>query len=73
MLEIQDTEAQPINLNLQVDEEFLASRNSFVIQTSITSFIEVDVKVEDDGKEKEWIDEALRNIEPMDTMSPLKP
>jgi hypothetical protein len=73
LLEIQDTEAQPINLNLQVDEEFLASRNSFVIQTSITSFIEVDVKVEDDGKEKEWIDEALRNIEPMDTMSPLKP
>jgi hypothetical protein len=31
------------------------------------------VKVEDDGQEKEWIGEALKNIEPMDTLSPLKP
>jgi hypothetical protein len=69
----QDTERQPNNLNLQVDEEFLASHKSYVTQTSITSFVEVDVKVKDDGQEKEWIGEALKNIKPMDTLSPLKP
>jgi len=30
------------------------------------------VKVKDDGKEKERIGEPLQNIEPMDTLSPLK-
>ncbi len=73
MSRTEDTEAQPNNLNLQVDKEFLASCKSYATQTSITSYVEVDVKVEDDGQEKEWIGEALKNIEPTDTLSPLKP
>jgi hypothetical protein len=45
-------------------------KNYFATQTSITSSVKVDEKVENDGQEKEWIGEALKHV---DTMSPLKP
>jgi len=64
---------QSSNLNLQVDEDFLAFRNFSTTWTSIVSSSEVDVKVENDGQEKEWIGETLWNIEPVDILSPLKP
>jgi hypothetical protein len=60
---------QSNNLNLQVDENFLAFHNSSTTWTSVVSSVEV----EDDGQEKEQIGEALWNIEPMDILSPLKP
>jgi hypothetical protein len=64
---------QSSNLNLQVDEDFLAFYNSSTTWTLVVSFTKVNVKVEDDGQEKKWIGEALWNIEPMDILSPLKP
>jgi hypothetical protein len=63
---------QPNKLNLQVDDDFLASRNSPIARTSISSSTQINVRVEDDGQKKERIGEALQNIEPMDTLSPLK-
>jgi hypothetical protein len=44
---------------LQVDENLLAFLNSLGVQTSITSSIDVVMKVEGDGQEKEPIGEAL--------------
>jgi len=70
--ETKDTEAKPNNVNLQVDEYFLTSLNSSIAQTSIASFAEVDVRIEGDGQEEEYIDEALQNIKHVDTLSPLK-
>ncbi len=70
--EIQDTKVQPNKLTLQINEDFLASRNFSSDQTSVASSVEVDVRVKDDGQEKEHIGEALQNIKPMDTLSPLK-
>jgi hypothetical protein len=56
---------------LQVDEDLLASLNSLGAWTSITSSIDVVMKAKDDGQEKEGIGEALRDIEPLDTLSPM--
>ncbi len=56
---------------LQVDENLLAFLNSLGVQTSITSSIDVVMKVEGDGQEKEPIGEALWDIEPLDTLSPM--
>jgi hypothetical protein len=64
---------QSSNLNLQVDEDFLAFCNFSTTWTLAVSSSEVDVKVENDGQEKERIGEALWNIEPMDILSPMKP
>jgi hypothetical protein len=50
----------------------LASLNSSSAQTLITLSIKVDVKVKGDGQEEECIGEALHNMEPLDTLSPLK-
>jgi hypothetical protein len=52
LLKSQDTKAQPNNLNLQVDEDFLAIHNSLATQTLLASSIAVNVKVENDGQEK---------------------
>jgi hypothetical protein len=52
LLKFQDTKTQPNNLNLQVDEDFLATHNFLATQTLLASFAAVDVKVEDDGQEK---------------------
>jgi hypothetical protein len=49
----------------------LASLNSSGVQTSITSSVDVILKAKGDGQEKERIGEALRDIEPLDTWSPL--
>jgi hypothetical protein len=68
----QDTEAKPNNMNLQVDEDFLASLNSSTARTSIASSVKVDVRIEGDGQEEECIGEALQNIKHVDTLSPLK-
>jgi hypothetical protein len=57
---------------LHVDENLYASLNFSAVRTSIASSVEVDVKVKGDGQEKKRIDEALRNIEPVDTLNPLK-
>jgi hypothetical protein len=57
-------------VNLQVDENLLASLNSSSVWTSITSSIDATLRGEGDGQEKEHIGEALRNIEPFDTLSP---
>jgi len=59
-------------LNLHVDEDLYASLNFSAIRTLITSSVEVDVKVKGDGQEEKRIDEALWNIEPVDTLNPLK-
>jgi hypothetical protein len=69
---IQDTEAKSNNVDLQLDEDFLASLNSSTAQTLITSFAKVDVKIEGDGQEEECIGEALQNIKHVDTLSPFK-
>jgi hypothetical protein len=45
---------------LQINEDFLASRNFSSAQTSVASSVEVDVRVEDDGQEKKHIGEALQ-------------
>ncbi len=45
----QDTEVEPSNVNLQVDEDLLASLNSLGAQTSITSSIDVALKAKGDG------------------------
>jgi hypothetical protein len=50
----------------------LASHNFSSAQTLVASSVEVDVRVKDDGQEKEHIGEALQNIKPMDTLNPLK-
>jgi hypothetical protein len=55
----QDIEAEPSNVNLQVDEDLLASLNSSCAWTSITSSIDVVLKAKGDGQEKEHIGEAL--------------
>jgi len=39
-------------LNLQVDEDFLASCNPSTARTLVASSTKVDVKVKDDGQEK---------------------
>jgi hypothetical protein len=57
-------------VNLQVDKEFLASLNTLVTQTSITSSAEVVVKVEGDAQNEECISEALQYILPLNTLSP---
>lgn len=57
-------------MNLQVDKEFLASLNTLVTQTSITSSAEVVVKVEGDAQNEECISEALQYILPLNTLSP---
>ncbi|CAM6021690.1 unnamed protein product [Sphagnum balticum] len=59
------------NVNLQVDENLLASLNSSRAQTSIASSVNVILRAEGDGQEKECIGEALQDIEPLDTLSPL--
>jgi hypothetical protein len=59
------------NVNLQLDENLLASLNSLGARTSIASSINVILRVEGDGQEKEHIGEALRDIQPLDTSSPL--
>ncbi len=71
MLKIQDTEVELNNVNLQVDEDFLASLNSSSVQTSIASFVDVALRGEGDGQEKEYIGDALQDIKPLDTLSPL--
>jgi hypothetical protein len=50
----------------------LASLNSSSVRTLITLSIKVDVRVKGDGQEEEHIGEALHNIKPLDTLSPLK-
>jgi hypothetical protein len=70
-LEIQDTKVEPNNVNLQVDENFIASLNSSSVQTSIASFIDVALRGKSDGQEKELIGDTLRDIKPLDTLSPL--
>ncbi len=57
-------------MNLQVDEDLLASLNSLGVWTSITSSINATLRCEGDGQEKEHIGEALRNIELFNTLSP---
>ncbi len=52
-------------MNLQVDDDLLAYLNSSNAQISITSSIDVALKAEG-----EHIGEALRDIEPLDTLSP---
>jgi hypothetical protein len=59
-------------VNLQVDEEFLASLNPSTTQISITSSTKVVVKVAVYAQNEERIGEALRNIKPLNTLSPLK-
>lgn len=59
-------------MNLQVDEEFSASLNPSTTQTSITSSTKVVVKVEAYAQNEEHIGEALRDIKPLNTLSPLK-
>jgi hypothetical protein len=71
LLETQNTKAKLSNVNLQVDEDLLASLNSLGVRTSIASFIDAVLRGEGDGQEKERISEALRNIEPLDTLSPM--
>jgi len=58
-------------VNLQVDDDLLAFLNSSNAQISITSSIDVVLKAKGDGQEKECIGEALRDIEPLDTLSPM--
>ncbi len=58
-------------MNLQVDEDLLASMYSLSVWTSITSSIDVVLKGKGDGQEKKHIGEALRDIEPLDTLSPM--
>ncbi len=55
------------NLNLQVDQDFLASHNSSIVWTLVVSYAEVNVRVKDGGKKNEWIGEALQNIKLVDT------
>jgi len=59
------------NVNLQVDENLLASLNFLSAQTSIASFGNVILRVEGDEQEKEHIGEALQNIKLLDTLNPL--
>ncbi len=68
---IHDTEIEPNDVNLQVDEDLLPFLNSLSVWTSITSSINVVVKAKGDGQEKEHIGEALQDIEPLDTLSPM--
>jgi hypothetical protein len=56
---------------MQVDEDLLASLNFSSVQTSIASSTDVAMKDEGDGHEKEHIGEALQDIEPLNTLSPL--
>jgi hypothetical protein len=63
--EVQNIEAQPRNVNLQVDEEFLAFLNTSITRISLTSFTKVTVKVEGDAQNEEHIGEALQNILPL--------
>ncbi len=49
---IQNIETQLNKLNLQVDEDFLASCNPSTARTLVASSTKVDVKVKDDGQEK---------------------
>jgi len=71
LLKTQDTETKPNNVNLQVVED-LASLNSSIAQTSITSFTKVDVRIEGDGQKEDCIGEVLQNIKRVDTLCPLK-
>jgi hypothetical protein len=66
-----DTEVELNNVNLQVDEDLLVSLNSSGAPTSITSPIDVALKAKGDGQEKKRIGEALQDIEPLDTLSPM--
>ncbi len=66
-----DTEVELIDVNLQVDEDLLAFLNSLGAWTSITSSINVVLKAKGDGQEKERIGEALQDIKPLDTLSPM--
>ncbi len=55
-------EAELSNVNLQVDENLLASLNSSCAWTSNTSSVNATLRDEGDGQEKECIGEALRDI-----------
>jgi len=57
-------------VNLQVNEE-LASLNFLGVWISIASFANVVIRDEGDGQEKKCIGEALRDIEPFNTLNPL--
>lgn len=59
LLETQDIEAEPSNVNPQVDESLLASLNFSGVWTSITSSVDSILKGKGDGQEKECINEAL--------------
>jgi hypothetical protein len=68
---IQATEVELINVNLQVDENLLASLNFSGVRTSIASSANVVTRDKGDAQEKKCIGEALQDIEPFNTLSPL--
>jgi hypothetical protein len=49
----------------------LVSLNFSSVPTSNTSFVDATLRAEGDKQEKEYIGEALQDIEPLDTLSPL--
>jgi len=59
-------------VNLEVDEVLLASLNFLGVWISIASFTNVVMRDKGDGQKKKHIGEALRNIEPFNTLNPLK-
>jgi hypothetical protein len=56
---IQDTKVELNNVNLQVDEDLLASMNFSGVWTLITSSTNATPRGKGDGQEKECISEAL--------------
>jgi hypothetical protein len=58
-------------VNLQVDEDLLASLNYSRARTPIASFVDIVLRGGGDWQEKERTGEALQNIKPLDTLSPM--
>lgn len=58
-------------MNLQVDEDLLASMNSSGVWTSIASFVDVVPRGGGDWQEKKCIGEVVRDIKPLDTLNPM--